>query len=354
MRHRLFALLVLLLATTLALAAVACDDDDDDDVTSPADDDATPGDDDATPGDDDDDASPADDDDDDDDNNDDDNDDDDDTAPPAPEPFKVMTFNLRTGLSADGENAWNHRRQLVADFIDSEMPDVMGVQEALTFQLTFIEDNVPGYAWVGRSRRVIPDEYSAVFYRTDKFALVDEGTFWLSDTPEVVGSRFTNNQLCPRIVTWVELTSLATGRTLFVFNTHWDTYHGEDVHERSAALMVAKIAEIAGEAPVFVTGDFNEAAGNSGYGILTGGLVYDEVTGNLLDPWPALDLIEEGTFHGFTGVPTGEVRIDWVLATADFAPTAGEIAHFNQDGRYPSDHFPVWNEFLWPAQSPKH
>jgi endonuclease/exonuclease/phosphatase family metal-dependent hydrolase len=335
LRLLIIMLIVLTAGATLCLGCGGSsgDDDDDSDVVDDDDDDTT--------GDDDDDSAVDDDDDDDDDDN-----DDDDTS--GPETVKAMTFNLRTGLALDGENAWSKRKEIVTNYIAAEMPDVMGVQEALVYQLSFIKQNVPGYAWVGRSRRLLPDEYSAVFYRTDKYTLIDQNTFWLSDTPEAVGSSFTSNQLCPRIVTWAELESIATGRTLFVFNTHFDTYHGEEVHERSAALMVDRIEQIAGNMPVLVTGDFNETVGSSGYQILTGEIEYLGSSGNLLDPWVALSLPEEGTFHGFTGVATGSSRIDWVLQTDHFTPTAGEVSHYNEADRYPSDHFPVYNEYTWP------
>lgn len=289
----------------------------------------------------------ADDDSADDDTTDDDTSDDDTTEP---ETIEAMSFNLRTGLAADGENSWLYRKEIVADFINEETPDIMGVQEGLIFQLSYILQHVPGYEWVGRSRRLLPDEYSAVFYRTDKFALIDQSTFWLSDTPDIVASQFSKSQLCPRIVTWAELESVATGRRLFVFNTHFDTYHGDEVHERSAALLVDKIEEIAGDTPVIVTGDFNETVGSAGYQILTGELTYQGASGNLADPWVALGLPDEGTFHNFTGVPTGSSRIDWVLNSDDFIALAAEVSHYNQGDRYPSDHFPVNAKFSWPAQ----
>ena len=349
MNRRVFIYVLLYSLTILCLAACENSDDDDDDNAvddDSLDDDAIDDDsvDDDTSDDDETDDDTSDDDTGDDDTDDDDTDDDDTTEP---ETIKAMSFNLRTGLAADGENSWVYRKGIVAAYIEQEIPDVMGVQEALIFQLTYIEQNVPGYAWVGRSRRLLPDEYSAVFYRTDKYELIDQSTFWLSDTPEVVGSQFSTSQLCPRIVTWAELESLATGRTFFVFNTHWDTYHGDEVHERSAALMVEKIAEIAGDAPVLVTGDFNETVDSSGYQILTGAMSYQGASGAMIDPWITLAIADEGTFHNFTGTPTGDSRIDWVLYTDALTPFAAEVSHYNQDGSYPSDHFPVFAEFSW-------
>jgi len=350
MKHTIFFFLALVMI--IGVVGACDDDDDDDDATDDdvVDDDTI--DDDTTDDDviDDDvvDDDTIDDDTADDDTSDDDTTDDDDTV--DSEEIKAMSFNLRTGLAGDGENSWWFRRGIVTDFINEEAPDVMGVQEALIFQINFITENVPGYAYVGRSRRIIPDEYCAVFYRTDRFELIEQDTFWLSDTPEVVGSVFTYNQLCPRIVTWVALESLLTGRTLYVFNTHFDTYHGDEVHERSAALLVEKIEELAGDNPVIVTGDFNETIDSNGYRILTGDHTYNGFSGEMIDPWITLGLPDEGTFHGFTGEPTGDSRIDWVLYTDPITPLDAAVSHYNQNDRYPSDHFPVYAEFEWPAE----
>ncbi|MCL4233379.1 MAG: endonuclease/exonuclease/phosphatase family protein [Deltaproteobacteria bacterium] len=260
----------------------------------------------------------------------------------TPYEYSVMTFNLRTGLAFDGLDSWPFRRSIVRDFIASEMPDVMGVQEGWRFQLNEIASYLTEYAWVGRSREgFIPDEYSAVFYRADRFDALADGTFWLSDTPDEPRSVFSDAQGFPRIVTWAHLRERATGFEFFAFNTHLDTTHADEVHERSAALIVQRIDDIADGAPVVLTGDFNDPVGAASYDILTGSLEYDGAMGNMLDPWISLGLPEEGSFHGFTGVPTGPSRIDWVLHSASFTPTTGEVSHYHEDGRYPSDHFPV-------------
>jgi endonuclease/exonuclease/phosphatase family metal-dependent hydrolase len=270
---------------------------------------------------------------------------------PAAEDFLAMTFNLRTGTAADGPNSWTQRREMVANLIAREQPAVMGVQEAWKFQIEYIQDNVPDYEWVGISRADLEayDEYCAVLFRNDLFALVQSETFWLSDTPDSPGTQFSPNQNYPRIVTWAEIQSLKSGRNLFVFNTHFDTSSADEIPERSAALLVSRIAAIAGDAPTLVMGDFNEFVGSNAYRILTGDMDYQGVSGNLVDPWVLLELPEEGSYHGFSGVSTHTSRIDWILATSTLTPVSGAVLHDEEDGRFPSDHFPLTALYQWPV-----
>jgi endonuclease/exonuclease/phosphatase family metal-dependent hydrolase len=270
---------------------------------------------------------------------------------PVPEEVRALSFNLRTGFAEDGPNAWPERRDMLARLLERAAPDVLGVQEAWRFQLDFLAERVPGYAWVGLARSGVEqiDEYCAVFYRTDRFARVGDGTFWLSDTPDEPATRFSEAQNYPRIVTWAALRSLASDRVLYVFNTHFDTSQADEIPERSAALLVRRQAALAGLGPALVTGDFNQHVGSEAYRILTGEAAYEGARGRLVDPWAVLGLPEEGTYHRFTGVPTQPSRIDWVLGTEELVPRGGRVLHDQEDGRFPSDHFPVEATFAWVA-----
>lgn len=266
---------------------------------------------------------------------------DDDTSPYVD--LKVMTFNLRNGMAVtDGENWWPYRKDIVCNLILQESPDIIGTQEGWKFQLDYIKNKLSSYDWIGISRRGNQlDEFCAIFYKPERFNLINSGTFWLSETPDVPGSKFSDNQLYPRIVTWAEFEIIGSELRFFAFNTHFDTYDGDDVPKRSAALLVSKIEEIAGTAPVVVTGDFNEYVESEVHKILVGEMDYNGIRGSLIDPWTVLGLAEEGTTHGFTGISNDPSRIDWVLCTEHFIPISGVVLHYNENGRYPSDHFPV-------------
>ena len=111
--------------------------------------------------------------------------------PAAAEPVVVMSFNIRYGTASDGENAWPHRRDRVIDCIRSADPDLLGTQETLAFQRDELATGLPGYACVSAGRDDGQDagEMAALFYREARFERIDTGHFWLSPTPEVVGSK---------------------------------------------------------------------------------------------------------------------------------------------------------------------
>ena len=272
-------------------------------------------------------------------------------AEAVPLRLKVMSFNLRLGVAPDGDNRWEIRKSIVFNFLNTETPDVFGIQEGWEFQLEDILAAVPGYAYVGISRNNnILDEYSAIFYKTSRFSAGEGGTFWLSDTPEEPGTKFSEQQCCVRICTWVQLFDSASGQEFYAFNTHYDYVAADDIQEKSSALIATRIGEIAGDKPVFLTGDFNTPVGDDAYLILTGDMLYNGAGITLLDPWTELGIAEEGSFHSFTGVATSGDRIDWILHSAHFAPLSAEVEHYNEDGFYPSDHFPVSAEIEMKAE----
>ena len=249
--------------------------------------------------------------------------------------LNVMSFNIRYGTAKDGDNAWPKRRDLVFDVIRRHDPDVIGLQEALRFQLDELLAALPGYrsVGVGRADGATKGEYAAVFYRADRFTLDEHGTFWLSDTPTTPGSTSWGNTI-PRIATWARLIDKADGKGFYIYNAHFD-HRSAPSRERSAALLVERAASRThGDEPVVITGDFNAGEGSAPIRTLTDAKYVD--TFRVKHP----DATDVGTFNGFRSTRTGR-KIDYVFVSPGLEVLEASILLDHDARRYPSDHFPV-------------
>ncbi|MBL9103774.1 MAG: endonuclease/exonuclease/phosphatase family protein [Myxococcales bacterium] len=266
-------------------------------------------------------------------------------APVIPGPkVKVITFNIRVGTANDGENAWDQRKPIVFDYLLMQDADVIGMQEDLRFQLLAIDDAVAGYKRVGRGTvdGMQKGPYNAIYFKKERFMLGEWDTFALSDTPGQAGSTSWGNEH-PRAVTWARLIEKDTGYGFYVFNTHFD-HISQNSRERSAALLAERVADRAEDEPFVVTGDFNAAEGN----LAVRYLKKDAKIGGQDTPVRMVDTFRVhdpdatavGTAHGFNG-GTGGNKIDYVWAQPATEVVNAYISHYNVDGRYPSDHFPV-------------
>ena len=253
----------------------------------------------------------------------------------AGEPLKAMTFNLRLATGDDGENVWSKRRDFSVKVIRDENPDVLGVQEAQPIQVDELVTALPDYMNVGVGRRPDgSDEFSAIYFRRDRFHLCDAGTFWLSDTPTVPGSTTWGNSL-PRIATWVRLLDRTDKRRLIVINTHWD-HESQPARLNSGKLLAARVHELSGDAePVIVMGDFNATPNNPAMAALI-------EEGDLRDTFPVAhpDETNIGTFNGFGRTPNGP-KIDAVLVSPQWQVEDAEIVRVRDGELFPSDHWPV-------------
>ena len=256
------------------------------------------------------------------------------TAPAAAlqaETLRVMSFNVRLPIAQDGPNDWPRRRELLAEAIRQTRPDVAGLQELKRVQADYLAAQLPDYAWFGRDRRGDgSDEYMGIFYRRDRLRVVEQGDFWLSDTPDVPGSISWGHPY-PRMVTWGLFETVSDGRRFYLLNTHFP-YRAEDVaaRMRGAAAIAGRVAALPADAPLILMGDFNTAPDSSVYAFLTQSLTDARSASDVKGP--------EATFHAFTGKADG--RIDWILARG-FRPVRFHTDDTNSEGRYPSDHFPV-------------
>ncbi|MHC4349089.1 MAG: endonuclease/exonuclease/phosphatase family protein [Planctomycetota bacterium] len=257
------------------------------------------------------------------------------TSAREPEPLRVMTFNVRYGTAQDGENRWELRDDLVVRVIRDFDPAVVGVQEALRFQLDELREALPAFHEIGAGRRDGREagEYAAILYRHDRFEVLEQETFWFSDTPSVPGSVSWGNRIT-RICTWGRFRERRTRRSFYVFNVHWD-HESQPSRVRSGELLRARVeARSHPDDPVIVTGDFNAGESNPAVRPLADAGLVD--TFRVLHP----DVEEAGTFNGFTGSRGGE-KIDGIWVTPDWDVIHAAIDRTNSGGRYPSDHFPV-------------
>ncbi|MEC9094778.1 MAG: endonuclease/exonuclease/phosphatase family protein [Planctomycetota bacterium] len=254
----------------------------------------------------------------------------------ADEPLRVMSFNIRFGTANDGTNHWKHRHPLVLKTINNFSPDLLGTQETLITQAQYLSQNLKEYATFGRSRDKNPNqgEQCTIFFRKDKFQLLESGQFWLSKTPKTIASKSWDSSL-PRIASWVRLKHKKSKRELYFLNTHFD-HRGKTARLESAKLIAKEIEKF--KKPTIVTGDFNCGENSKPYNALAKNkIVKLSDSYRKSHPQPSSG---EGTFNGFRGTDTGQ-RIDWILHTPDFHCRFAGIDKMNDQGKYPSDHFPV-------------
>jgi len=260
-------------------------------------------------------------------------------AAKGPDGLRVMSFNVRLPVAADGPNRWEARQGLFVETIRRADADIIGTQELWKIQADHLIAKLPRYSWFGIDRRGgHADEHMGVFYRRDRLKLVQLGNFWLSDTPDVPGSISWGHPY-PRMATWGLFETIPGGKRFWFINTHFP-YRAEDeaAREKGAAAIAAWIAARPDGAPVVLTGDFNTVPDSGTHNALSAGLA---------DAWNAAK-VRSGpaeTFHAFTG--KADRRIDWVFARGLTAAKV-ETVTFGRNGRYPSDHFPVVVDYRWP------
>jgi endonuclease/exonuclease/phosphatase family metal-dependent hydrolase len=248
--------------------------------------------------------------------------------------ISVMTYNIRLDTKSDGVNHWPLRTTKVYDLIKKYDPDIFGVQEALSNQMEDLLKNLPEYAFVGvgRDDGKTKGEYSAIFYKKGKFRIHKQNTFWLSETPEVPGSKSWDAAIT-RVATWAQLEELKSKRKFLFVNTHFD-HIGQVAREKSAELIKVKVSELKKKLPVIITGDFNSEPMDPPYLTMTNGKILV-----VKDSRPATST--QGTFCSF-GVNTMPCKtIDYIFHSVEWTATEYQVVQDNDGAYYPSDHLPV-------------
>jgi endonuclease/exonuclease/phosphatase family metal-dependent hydrolase len=254
--------------------------------------------------------------------------------------FKIMTFNVRYDNPVDSIYAWPQRANQVCSFILKENPDILGMQEVLWSQYIYIDSALTGYAsvGVGRDDGAREGEMNPVFFRKEKFDIVRTITFWLSDTPDIPGSKGWGASL-PRIVTWMELVNKNNHEHFFFFNTHF-AHDSDSAKVMSSMILMKEVSMITDGFPFIITGDFNMIPASPGYSILTGPA---ESVPLLKDTYISSEKRPFGpsyTFNGFSD-KTGRSRVDYIFVRNGMKVQEHKTFIKKDRGIYISDHWPV-------------
>ena len=248
------------------------------------------------------------------------------------EATRVMSFNVR--CADDPEGSINNRSQLVTAVIEQYAPDSFGVQEATAKWMRILKSELGDkYDCVGKARDYFGpfSEYSAVFYLKDKYNLIDEGTNWLSETPEKKSKSF--DSACYRITTWAVLEDKETGKRYTHMNTHLD-HVLESTRDGQAGVLLEKLEELQAEGNVIVTGDFNAYPDEDVYKRMVA--VTDDVA------FTAKNADTGITFHKYgKKEDKGQGAIDFIFTSKGVKADTYKVIRNTVEGMYPSDHYPI-------------
>lgn len=247
--------------------------------------------------------------------------------------YRAMTYNIRFDNPGDGVNAWPERKNRLYALIRKHDPDLIGVQEALLHQLEDIKKALPEYDFrgAGRDDGKNQGEFSAILYKKKKFSVIDQNTFWLSETPDVPGSKDWDAAIT-RVATWIKARDNKTGKHFFMINTHFD-HMGKEARSNSASLLKTRTGALAEGLPIIVTGDLNCTRDEQPYKTLI-----NDSGLRLLDPAPA---DAPGTFCNFEVNSMVCRPIDYIFHSGGWTASEYTVITDNNGKYYPSDHLPV-------------
>jgi endonuclease/exonuclease/phosphatase family metal-dependent hydrolase len=290
----------------------------------------------------------------------------------ADDSVNILTFNIRLSTAKDGENSWQNRKDFVVDIIQNKSEngknyDFIGCQEAVIDpqeelnQVNYITSKCSSYdsIWLSREKTLDRGEAMLLLWNRKRWKIddSDKGTFWLSDTPEIAGSKNDPKAGCPRCVTFGLFHELKngknTGRKIYVANTHYD-HQSELARQKSAIQIINWIANRKNKnTPLIFMGDLNCGEKSptikymKGESIKLDNKIHTPPL-SLIDTFRAVnpDTTEAGTFHGFKD-KTIKDKIDYIFVTENLIPISSKIIRIKRNGHFPSDHFPVETTIKW-------
>lgn len=257
-----------------------------------------------------------------------------------PQPVNVMSYNIRYDNPEDSLNNWAYRKDRAANAIRFYDVDIAGTQEVLHNQLMDLQERLPEYAVIGVGREDGKEkgEYSALWYKKERFELLDSGYFWLSETPDSVGSKGWDGA-CERIASWAKLQDKASGKKYFTLNTHLD-HVGVVARREGISLILDKVKELSEGEAVIVTGDFNSTPESDVIQHVTDPSLPEHLT-DARDISPIV-YGPAWSFHDFGEIPY-EYRplIDYVFVRNDLKVLRYGVLAEMENTAFLSDHAPV-------------
>lgn len=251
--------------------------------------------------------------------------------------LSLMSFNLRYDEPADEENQWSNRKESCIAMLNEVKPTVFGIQEGLHNQVSYLDNNLPSYSYVGvgRDDGYSGGEYAAIFYASSIVELIDNGDFWLSETPDYPSKGWDANNT--RICTWARFKDILNDKEFYVFNTHFD-HLGKTAQKESSKLIVQKIQEIAEpNSPVFITGDFNMLIDNSRL---------EPINNNYFSAQRFAERSDDNKSYNAFGLGIISRNIDFIFYNNSRAVSYKTIVG-NYGVPYISDHYPIITHFKY-------
>ena len=248
------------------------------------------------------------------------------------EEITLMSCNVRCFSPTDlFKKSWFYRANLIATTISEVQPDIIGFQEVTWMHYGYLKNIMPGYDSVIDYRdNFILSEGCPIFYRADKFELVDKGSFWLSETPEVMSKDW--GSACYRVCSYTILRQKSNQKTFVVFNTHLD--HVSDQARINGINVVLDKIQQFDDVPAFLMGDFNARPNSK---------TLQAVTPYFDDAQVVAPLTQESCTYQNWGAKLDDVRIDYIVASKGKTQISKYAVCTNvYDGVYPSDHFPIY------------
>ncbi|PKD20412.1 endonuclease/exonuclease/phosphatase [Salegentibacter salinarum] len=250
---------------------------------------------------------------------------------------ELMSYNIKYANENDGENSWSKRKDHITKQIKFYEPGIFGVQEALVNQLKHFGSEMKNYKYVGVGRDDGKEagEFSAIFYDSEEFEVLENDTFWLSETPNEISVGW--DAAMERVCTYSKFKEKKSGKIFWVFNTHFD-HVGEKARENSAKLIWEKISAVNKEnLPVILMGDLNLEPDTSGIQFLMQQLNDSKAVSKL-------DFGPDGTYNGYNFEEPVTRRIDYIFTSDNIEVKKYAVLSDSKDLKYPSDHLPVWVE----------